>query len=73
MWRENSPPLFDLSEDQLREDARKLARDPSKGWSYDDFARELDRRAANRLAYASLLLSIVSIVIAVAAVLIRVR
>jgi hypothetical protein len=61
-------PLFDLSERQIREIATANAE--FVVYSYNDYMAELDRRAANRQARASVLLSVVSVSIAVAAVLV---
>jgi hypothetical protein len=61
-------PLLELSEREIREAAARTAEDVQ--YSYNDYLAELDRRAANRQARASFVLSVVSVAIAVAAVLV---
>jgi hypothetical protein len=68
MFRENSPPLSDVPEKQLREDLRTLAR--GMPIHYEAIVQELDRRARNRQALWSLRLSAVGLAIAAAAILI---
>lgn len=60
--------LIDLTEDELRDALRRHS--GSVVFSYEDLVRELDRRANRKLAAAQLYLSVVSIAIAVGALLV---
>jgi hypothetical protein len=63
-------PLPDLTDDELRSELRQSAEHVS--YAYNDLMAEIDRRAARRQATASFFLGVVSIVIAVVAVLVAV-
>jgi len=58
-------PLVDATDEELRDELRRQA--DRSDWSYNAVVHELDRRAASRQARASFFLSVVSVVIAVAA------
>lgn len=60
-----SKALIDFSNEELRASLRQTAEHVQ--YAYNDIQAELDRRAANRQATASLVLSVVAVVIAVAA------
>ena len=64
----DGPALIDLSDDEVREHIRAAGRQANLG--YADFVAELDRRARWRQARAAFALSIVSVSIAVLAVLV---
>jgi hypothetical protein len=63
-----SPALVDWTEEQLRDAARSLAVRVEP--SYAAVMAELDRRAANRQARLSMVLSVVGLAIALVAVMI---
>lgn len=65
---EPATPLIDLSDDEVRERLRAASVDTAFG--YHDLVAELDRRARWRQARASFALAIVSVLIAVGAVLV---
>lgn len=60
--------IFDVSEEKLKEIIRANAK--SVGFTNQEMIRELERRASDRQARASNLLSVVSVAIAVAAVIV---
>ena len=62
------PALIDWTDEQVRERLRETAQ--HVGYAYEDYVRELDRRASRRLASAQLTLTVVSIAIALGAVLV---
>ena len=68
MIHADEKPLIDVPEAQLKDWARLTAK--SHAWGYDDIVRELDRRASNRQARYARLLSIVAVVIALAALIV---
>ena len=61
-------PIVDWSDDELRRQIRVMT--PTTAISYADILRELDRRAAARQARASVALTVVSLAIALAALLV---
>ena len=63
-------PLLEMSEREIREAIAGEARHVV--YSYNSYLAELDRRAANRQARYSFALSVVGLVVAVAAVLVAV-
>ena len=63
-------PLIEFSDRELREAIGRTAEHVV--YSYDAYMAELDRRAANRQARASFVLSVVGLVVAIAAVLVAV-
>jgi hypothetical protein len=60
-------PLIDYSDDELRDKLRGMEH---ISFAYNDVVAEMDRRASNRQSRASLILSVVSVVIAVAAIIV---
>ena len=60
--------LFDIDEKKLKAIIRANA--PALGMSQNDMLNELDRRASRRQAWASFVLSVVSTLIALAALLV---
>ena len=65
-----SVPLIDLTDDEVRDRLRAVS--TQTVFTYDDLLAELDRRARWREARASFALSVVSVAIAVGAVLVAV-
>lgn len=63
-----SAPLTEQSENEIKAQLRANAEHVQ--FAYNDFVAELDRRAANRQARAASILSIVSVAIAVAALIV---
>jgi len=61
-------PLTDYTDDELRTLLRQHAEHVV--YSYNGIVDEMDRRAANRQARASLVLSVVGLAIAVAAIIV---
>lgn len=61
-------PLVDWSDDELREGIR--LKGEHVDYAYNDFLREIERRSADRQARASRILTIVSVGIAVVALLV---